>query len=129
MPLLPVLPGVQQHVRSSSGPEKIAALSTYRLLESHPSYGSAEALAGRRVSIQAISAVAGALALERPTGPHCPYAYPNGLDQFLQKRARLCRSTVRSRVALLERLGGPRMQHDAIRQAALERVQREFLLD
>lgn len=109
--------------------ERIAVLSTYRLLESLPSYWPADALAGRRVAIQAISAVAGALGLARPTGAQCPTAYPNGLESFLLKRAELCASTIRSRDALLERLGGERIQQDSVRQAATRRALRHYLID
>ena len=81
------------------------------------------------MSIQAISAVGTGLGFQRPMSDHCPLAYPNGVEAFVLKRGQLCASEVRDRDAFLARLGAERMQHDAVRAAAVARTRHAYLLD
>ncbi|HEY8153515.1 MAG TPA: tetratricopeptide repeat protein [Myxococcota bacterium] len=107
---------------------RVAVLSSHRLLEDLPRYWAPEALAGRRISIQAISAIGNALELGRPVSEHCPLAYPNGVEAFVLKGGALCASERRARDAFLEGLGGERMQFDAVRSAAVSRALQAFLI-
>jgi predicted Zn-dependent protease len=107
----------------------VGVISSYRLLEDLPRYWNPAALAGRRLSIQAISAVGTGLGFERPMGENCPLAYPNGVEAFVLKRGELCASEVRSRDAFLARFGDQRMHHDTVRSAAVTRARHAYLLD
>lgn len=114
---------------SSSDERRVAVMSTWRLLEDLPAYWEPAALAGRRVSIQALSAVGTALGFARPVSEHCPLAYPESVEAFVLKGGALCAGTIEARDALLARRGGERIHHDAQRALAVERARRAFLLD
>lgn len=114
---------------ASNTPARVGVLSSYRLLGDLPRYWDPEALAGRRIAIQALSTVGTGLGIDRPVSDHCPLAYPNGLEAFLRKRSRLCASTQEARDAILDRLGGERIHPDSRRIAAVEFVHRLYLLD
>jgi predicted Zn-dependent protease len=114
---------------SSSREARVAVVSSYRTLEELPRYFAPEALAGRRLSIQALSAVGTGLGFERPVSQHCPLAYPNGIEAFVLQRGALCDGTVRERDALLATLGGERMHHDAVRAAAVAQTTHAYLIE
>ena len=114
---------------SADHAHRVAVVSSYRLLEELPRYWDTAALAGRRVSIQALSAVGHALGFTRPTSQHCPLAYPNGLEAFVLQRGALCSGTARERDAFLARLGGERIHHDVVRAAASSRTAHAYLLE
>jgi tetratricopeptide (TPR) repeat protein len=114
---------------SSSREARVAVVSSYRTLEALPRYFAPEALVGRRLSIQALSAVGTGLGFERPISQHCPLAYPGGIEAFVLQRGALCAGTLRERDALLASLGGERMHHDAVRAAAAARTAHAYLLD
>ena len=114
---------------ASNADARVAVVSSWRTLEALPRYFAPEALAGRRLAIQALSAVGTGLGFERPMSQHCPLAYPNGIEAFVLQRGELCADTLRQRDALLARLGGERMHHDAVRAAAAARTAHAYLIE
>jgi predicted Zn-dependent protease len=114
---------------SSNVEHRVGILSSYRLLDDLPRYWAAEGLAGRRLSIQALSTVGTGLGFQRPISERCPLAYPNGVEAFVLKRGELCASEARERDAYLAGLGSRRMQPDAVRSAAIARTRHAYLLD
>lgn len=80
-------------------------VSTFRLFQEDLGLLGSEQLNIRRLAIQLISVVGQLLRSLRPIQPYCPLAYPNSLDEFLQKRASLCPVTRKVLEELLAEIG------------------------
>ncbi len=107
----------------------VAVVSSYRLTEHLPAYWDADVLATRRLLIQLLSAVGTGFGLDRPTSPHCPLAYPNGVEAFMNKSDRLCASTRTQWRNTLTALEGRRVHFDGARLAELAKAQRKYLVE
>jgi hypothetical protein len=78
------------------------------------------------VAIQFISTVANLLGFSRTTKPQCPTSYPDGLDDFLLKSAKLCEQTIAKRDEFLENVAGPPGPFDEARLREIERIYEKY---
>lgn len=84
----------------------IGVVSSYRFIEPLDDFYEKRIVATRRLGIQFLSTAGSLLGFDRESKPHCPMAYPDGLEAFLQKGSKLCRSTIEQRDRLLSRIPG-----------------------
>ena len=115
--------------QSRSEASGIGIISTHRFQAGVPDFYEPAIVGARRLAIQALSTTGSMLGFTRPTHPECPLAYPNEVQEFQQKRSRLCESDIEQRDALLQRRGRTPTPFGAERAAEVERVYRAYALE
>jgi predicted Zn-dependent protease len=114
-----------QHVNENHA---VGVLSTSRFVSGIPEFYEPDIIPTRRVALQALSTTGQMLGFERPTDPQCPLAYPNSVEEFQQKRLRLCASEEQQRDELLHRKGGATAVFGAALAEKIDDVYRRYFI-